>query len=178
MECWPTTDASLRAPPSPPLPLPLQFVLKGFDALDYKEHADFTVVESANPELKKTVVRINVFHSHRQVGQTIRKRSARKVAGATGGRLRSRPMTGSSARTIRSFSPFSIAPSRPVRFAVCYAIRSLSCGSMRSDGANRKAAPSRWCSTRSESAISSTWFSTAPCATSRSGVGSHLPTRT
>merc|ERR1712185_648402 len=40
------------------------FVLKGFDALEYREHADFTVVESSNPELKKAVVRINVFHAH------------------------------------------------------------------------------------------------------------------
>lgn len=48
-----------------------QFVLKGFDALDYKEHTDFTVVESANPDLRKTVVRINVFHQHRQTIQYI-----------------------------------------------------------------------------------------------------------
>ena len=47
------------------------FVLKGFDALDYKEHIDFSVIESTNPELKKTVVRINVFHSHRQTIQYI-----------------------------------------------------------------------------------------------------------
>ena len=48
-----------------------QFVLKGFDALDYREHVDFTVVESANPDLRKTVVRINVFHQHRQTIQYI-----------------------------------------------------------------------------------------------------------
>ncbi len=58
-------------------------------------------------------------------------------------------MTGSFERIIRSFSPSSAAPSRPVRFAACCAIRSASCGSMRSDGANRRAAPNRWCSTRS-----------------------------
>mmetsp|Transcript_62876 Transcript_62876/g.124180 ORF Transcript_62876/g.124180 Transcript_62876/m.124180 type:complete len:1081 (-) Transcript_62876:105-3347(-) len=48
-----------------------EFVLKGFDALEYKEHIDFSVVESTNPELKKTVVRINVFHQHRQTIQYI-----------------------------------------------------------------------------------------------------------
>ena len=48
-----------------------QFVLKGFDALDYREHVDFTVVESANPELRKTIVRINVFRQHRQTIQYI-----------------------------------------------------------------------------------------------------------
>ena len=46
-------------------------MLKGFDALDYKEHVDFTVVESANPDLRKAVVRINVFHQHRQTIQYI-----------------------------------------------------------------------------------------------------------
>ena len=44
-----------------------EFVLTGFDALGYKEHTDFTIVESANPELRKAIVRINVFHAHRQV---------------------------------------------------------------------------------------------------------------
>ena len=58
-------------------------------------------------------------------------------------------MTGSCGRIIRSFSPSSAAPSRPARFAACCAIRSASCGSMRSAGANRRAAPNRWCSTRS-----------------------------
>ena len=48
-----------------------EFVLKGFDSLDYKEHTDFTVVESTNPELRKAVVRINVFHQHRQTIQYI-----------------------------------------------------------------------------------------------------------
>ena len=48
-----------------------EFVLKGFDALEYKEHQDFTIVESTNPELKKAVVRINVFHGHRQTIQYI-----------------------------------------------------------------------------------------------------------
>ncbi len=62
---------------------------------------------------------------------------------------RSPPMTGSCGRIIRSFSPSSAAPSRPVRCAACCAIRSASCGSMRSDGANRRAAPNRSCSTRS-----------------------------
>ncbi|EOD28649.1 hypothetical protein EMIHUDRAFT_314847 [Emiliania huxleyi CCMP1516] len=48
-----------------------EFVLKGFDALEYKEHADFSIVESTNPELKHTVVRINIFRAHRQTIQYI-----------------------------------------------------------------------------------------------------------
>jgi hypothetical protein len=59
----------------------------------------------------------------------------------------------------------------------CCAIRSASCGSMRSDGVNRRAAPNRSCSTRSGSAISSIWFWTAPCATSKPQAGLHPPTR-
>lgn len=48
-----------------------QFLLKGFDAIDYKEHADFSIVESTNPELKGTIVRVNVFRAHRQTIQYI-----------------------------------------------------------------------------------------------------------
>ena len=42
-------------------------VLKGFDALEYKEHQDYEIVQSTNPALNKAVVRINIFHTHRQV---------------------------------------------------------------------------------------------------------------
>ena len=48
-----------------------EFVLKGFDALGYKEHQDFAIVESSNPELRRAVVRINVFREHRQTIQYI-----------------------------------------------------------------------------------------------------------
>jgi hypothetical protein len=86
------------------------------------------------------------------------------------------PMTGWCGRIIRSFSPSSAAPSRPARCAACCAIRSASCGSMRSGGANRRAAPNRSCSTRSGSAILSTWFSTAPCAISKPQAALPPPT--
>ena len=33
-----------------------EFVLKGFDALEYREHADYSVVQSTNPDLNKAVV--------------------------------------------------------------------------------------------------------------------------
>ncbi|KOO25261.1 n-acetyltransferase 10 [Chrysochromulina tobinii] len=59
-----------------------EFVLKGFDALEYKEHIDFTVVESTNPELKKAVVRINVFHQHRQTIQYIEPTDAQLLSQA------------------------------------------------------------------------------------------------
>ncbi|XP_047155039.1 RNA cytidine acetyltransferase 1 [Vigna umbellata] len=47
------------------------FVCKGFDALDYKEHIDFDVVKSVNPEFKKATVRINIYKHHRQTIQYI-----------------------------------------------------------------------------------------------------------
>lgn len=61
-------------------------VFKGFDALGYKEHHDYeivqvllyfqaahrsTLLQSTNPLLNKAVVRVNVFRSHRQTIQYI-----------------------------------------------------------------------------------------------------------
>ena len=43
-----------------------QFVFKGFDALDYKEHSDYAVIQSTNPDWNKAVVRVNIYRNHRQ----------------------------------------------------------------------------------------------------------------
>ncbi|KAJ7951699.1 RNA cytidine acetyltransferase [Quillaja saponaria] len=48
-----------------------EFVCKGFDVLEYKEHIDFDVVKSLNPEFKKATVRINIYKQHRQTIQYI-----------------------------------------------------------------------------------------------------------
>ena len=48
-----------------------QFILKGFDALEYKEHLDYEIIQSKNPEFQKAIVRINIFHTHRQTIQYI-----------------------------------------------------------------------------------------------------------
>jgi len=48
-----------------------EFVLKGFDALEYKEHLDYQVIQSSNPAFNGATVRINVFHSHRQTVQYV-----------------------------------------------------------------------------------------------------------
>ena len=45
------------------------FVFKGFDALHYSEHEDYELVQSTNPEFNKAVVRVNIFHDHRQTIQ-------------------------------------------------------------------------------------------------------------
>ncbi|CAN4106440.1 unnamed protein product [Withania somnifera] len=47
------------------------FVCKGFNMLDYKEHLDYDIVRSNNPEFKKAIVRINIYKEHRQTIQYI-----------------------------------------------------------------------------------------------------------
>ena len=48
-----------------------QFVLKGFDALGYKEHLDYDIVESSNPAFGRAIVMVNVTRVHRQTIQYI-----------------------------------------------------------------------------------------------------------
>ncbi|KAH8380803.1 hypothetical protein KR009_006477 [Drosophila setifemur] len=48
-----------------------EFVLKGFDALEYQEHADYTIIRSTNAEYKKAIIRINITRNSRQTIQYI-----------------------------------------------------------------------------------------------------------
>ena len=48
-----------------------EFVVKGFDALEYTDHVDYTILQSTNPDYNKAVVRINVYRNHRQTIQYI-----------------------------------------------------------------------------------------------------------
>ena len=41
------------------------FILSGLDCLNYKEHQDYEVLQSTNPEFNNAVVRINIFRDHR-----------------------------------------------------------------------------------------------------------------
>lgn len=59
-----------------------EFVLKGFDALDYQEHHDYEVVQSTNVDFNKAVVRVNVFRQHRQTIQYIQPHDAVKLSQA------------------------------------------------------------------------------------------------
>lgn len=45
------------------------FVLRGFDRLDYVEHEHYDVVQSTHQDFNKAVVRINIFQQHRQTVQ-------------------------------------------------------------------------------------------------------------
>lgn len=58
------------------------FVFKGFDALNYEEHIDYELVQSTNPEFNKAVVRVNIFHDHRQTIQYIHPGDAEKLSQA------------------------------------------------------------------------------------------------
>ncbi|KAG1681159.1 hypothetical protein FOA52_015602 [Chlamydomonas sp. UWO 241] len=59
-----------------------QFVFKGLDALGYKEHIDYDLVESTNPSFGKAVVRVNVYRNHRQTVQYIQPQHHAKLAQA------------------------------------------------------------------------------------------------
>lgn len=48
-----------------------EFVLKGFDALEYQEHADYSIIRSTNADFKKAVIRINISRNSRQTIQYI-----------------------------------------------------------------------------------------------------------
>lgn len=48
-----------------------EFILKGFDALEYEEHLDYDIMQSENSEWGKCIVRINIFKEHRQTIQWI-----------------------------------------------------------------------------------------------------------
>lgn len=48
-----------------------EFILKGFDALAYQEHLDYTIIRSTNPDFNKAIVKINLTRNNRQTIQYI-----------------------------------------------------------------------------------------------------------
>lgn len=57
-----------------------EFICKGFDMLEYKEHLDYDIVQSNNPDFKKATVRINVYRQHRQTIQYIQPHEHEKLS--------------------------------------------------------------------------------------------------
>ena len=53
-----------------------EFVFKAFDALDYKDHTDYSILQSTNPDFNKAIVRVNIHRHHRQTIQYIRPQDA------------------------------------------------------------------------------------------------------
>ncbi|POR36821.1 Uncharacterized protein TPAR_02983 [Tolypocladium paradoxum] len=49
-----------------------EFIFKGFDALGYADHADYSIIQSTNPDFNKAIVRVNIHRQHRQTIQYIR----------------------------------------------------------------------------------------------------------
>lgn len=48
------------------------FIFAGLDALNYKEHQDYEILQSTNPEYNHAVIRVNIYRDHRQTIQYIR----------------------------------------------------------------------------------------------------------
>ena len=59
-----------------------EFIFKGLDDLDYKEHLDYDLVESTNPAFGNAIVRVNVYRTHRQTVQYIQPQHYAKLAQA------------------------------------------------------------------------------------------------
>ncbi|KAJ4970584.1 hypothetical protein NE237_003683 [Protea cynaroides] len=57
-----------------------EFICRGFDTLGYKEHLDYDVVKSANPEFKRATVRINIYKQHRQTIQYLQPHEHEKLS--------------------------------------------------------------------------------------------------
>ena len=53
-----------------------EFLFKGFDALNYLDHVDYTIIQSTNPEFNKAIVRVNIHRQHRQTIQYIQPQDA------------------------------------------------------------------------------------------------------
>ena len=53
-----------------------EFVFKGFDALNYLDHIDYTIIQSTHPDFNKAIVRVNVHRQHRQTIQYIQPQDA------------------------------------------------------------------------------------------------------
>jgi len=53
-----------------------EFVFKGFDAMHYLDHVDYTIIQSTNPDFNKAIVRVNVHRQHRQTIQYIQPQDA------------------------------------------------------------------------------------------------------
>lgn len=53
-----------------------EFIFKGFDALGYQDHLDYTILQSTNPAFNKAIVRVNIHRSHRQTIQYIQPQDA------------------------------------------------------------------------------------------------------
>jgi len=43
-----------------------QLLISGLKSLGFKEHSDYTIVQSSNPDFNKAIIRVNIFRDNRQ----------------------------------------------------------------------------------------------------------------
>lgn len=55
----------VTAPSPENLKTVFEFIFRGLDSLNYKEHTDYEILQSTNPEFNHAVVRVNIFRDHR-----------------------------------------------------------------------------------------------------------------
>ncbi|XP_058459201.1 RNA cytidine acetyltransferase [Malaya genurostris] len=48
-----------------------EFIMRGFDVLEYQEHTDYTIIRSTNPDFNKAIIRLNITRNNRQTIQYI-----------------------------------------------------------------------------------------------------------
>ena len=59
-----------------------EFVLKGFDTIDYQEHIDYELIQSTNVDFNNAIIRVNIYKDHRQTIQYIHPSDAGKLGQA------------------------------------------------------------------------------------------------
>ncbi|PIA47868.1 hypothetical protein AQUCO_01400455v1 [Aquilegia coerulea] len=74
------SNVFVTAPSPENLKTLFEFIIKGLDALEYKEHIDYDVVKSSNSEFKKATVRLNIYRQHRQTIQYIQPHEHEKLS--------------------------------------------------------------------------------------------------
>jgi len=67
-----TTNIFVTAPSPENLQTLFEFVFIGLDLLGYKENAEYEIIQSRNKELKVSIIRVNIFKSHKQIIQYIK----------------------------------------------------------------------------------------------------------
>lgn len=72
----------VTAPSPENLSTVFQFILKGLEVLKYKEHVDFELIQSTNPDFHHAIVRLNIFREHRQTIQYIAPSDSAQLAQA------------------------------------------------------------------------------------------------
>lgn len=59
-----------------------EFVFVGLEALGYKENQHYEIIQSTNPDFNNSVIRVNVFKSHRQLIQYVLPTDSSKITQA------------------------------------------------------------------------------------------------